>query len=214
MSPDPDTAGRSGIPWGRFLVVAVLALLDQASKSAVFAWLGPGAEGAERLVRDHHGHLRLPVLGEWLGLMLSYNPGAAFGRLSQFPHLLVLGRSAAVVFLVVFLARSPRRPFLVLCAIVLVLAGALGNLTDNLLTGGIEPGHPYRAVRDFIDVWFLNEGWGWDWHFHTFNVADSCITIGAVLWVASGLFQRPATGRVSGAAAGEGAGGSGPADGG
>jgi signal peptidase II len=41
-------------------------------------------------------------------------------------------------------------------------------------------------VRDFIDVYFAS----WDWHFPTFNVADSCITVGAALLLLSGLFSR------------------------
>ena len=38
-------------------------------------------------------------------------------------------------------------------------------------------------MRDFIDVYF----YGWDWHFPTFNIADSCITVGAILLLLSGL---------------------------
>ena len=48
---------------------------------------------------------------------------------------------------------------------------------------------PITLVRDFIDVWFLSDAWGWDWHFPTFNVADSCITVGAVAWVLSGFLH-------------------------
>jgi signal peptidase II len=41
-------------------------------------------------------------------------------------------------------------------------------------------------VRDFIDVYFA----AFDWHFPTFNVADSCITVGAVLLLGTSLFGR------------------------
>jgi signal peptidase II len=103
---------------------------------------------------------------------------------------LVLGRVAAVGLLAWLLWRSNGRPRLALWAMVLVLAGALGNLIDNLGLGCREEGHPFGLVRDFIDVWFRSEAWGWDWHFPTFNVADSCITVGAVLWVLSGFVHR------------------------
>ena len=65
---------------------------------------------------------------------------------------------------------------------VLVLAGALGNLHDNLFLER-HSGETFGWVRDFIDVYFSR----WAWHFPTFNVADSCITVGAVLLLLSGL---------------------------
>ncbi len=166
------------------LAVAVLVLFDQWSKAAVFAWMDASAD----LVRDHHGHERYLLSGEWLSFMLSYNRGAAFGRFGDYPHFLVFGRSAAVLCLLWLLLRDKARPRVVHVAMVLVLAGAIGNLLDNLWFGGEEHGHPYGTVRDFIDVWFTR----WDWHFPTFNVADSCISVGAVLWVLSGLFSPSA----------------------
>ncbi|MEO0662199.1 MAG: signal peptidase II, partial [Planctomycetota bacterium] len=85
---------------------------------------------------------------------------------------------------------TPKGQPVQLAALVLVLAGALGNLYDNLyfephpgLPGFLE-GRSYGPVRDFIDVYFAP----WDWHFWTFNVADSCISVGAVLLIAAGLF--------------------------
>jgi signal peptidase II len=56
-----------------------------------------------------------------------------------------------------------------------VIGGALGNLIDRLRFG---------QVTDFIDVY-----WG-DAHFPAFNVADSAITIGAVLLIWFGLFAK------------------------
>lgn len=177
-SPGP-TSGAKRLT--ALVVVLVLVALDQWSKFAIFAWL-PEAAG---LVRDSHGHLRYPLVGSWLTLMESYNRGAAFGRFGDFPHLLVGGRVIAV-FVLAWMLFSPRRlGGWVRAALILVLAGAIGNLLDNLGLGGVEEGHPYGTVRDFIDVYFSV----WDWHFPTFNVADSCISVGAVLWILSGLFH-------------------------
>ena len=50
----------------------------------------------------------------------------------------------------------------------LVLGGALGNVTDRIRLG---------YVVDFIDVYYRS------WHFPTFNVADSAIFVGAVLLI-------------------------------
>ena len=51
-------------------------------------------------------------------------------------------------------------------ALVLVLGGAVGNLVDRLI---------YGYVVDFIDVYYQN------WHWPAFNIADSAITVGAIL---------------------------------
>ncbi len=82
---------------------------------------------------------------------------------------------------------SPGKPW-VTAAFVLILAGALGNLYDNLFLAEPGSGHPFGLVRDFIDVYFR----AFDWHFETFNVADSCICVGAAILVLGGLFGRPA----------------------
>jgi signal peptidase II len=63
----------------------------------------------------------------------------------------------------------------------------MGNLYDNLFMPSGEL--PFGQVRDFIDVYFRV----WDWHFPTFNVADSCISVGAVLLFLSSWSKDPAT---------------------
>ena len=90
------------------------------------------------------------------------------------------GRAASVA-----LWRTRRENTLVLSGVALVLAGAAGNLYDNLFREGRE-GLPFGPVRDFIDVYFG----AWNWHFPTFNIADSCITCGAICFLLQGLFVR------------------------
>lgn len=160
------------MPW----VVALIAL-DLWSKSAAFAWL----HGAD-LAYDGHGHGRIELVGEWFAFMASLNPGMAWGFDKLPPHVLVGGRVVAAVVLTVLLLRTAASKRALVFALVLILAGALGNLHDNLLTEA--PGRPFGMVRDFIDVYFA----AFDWHFPTFNVADSCITVGAILLLASGFF--------------------------
>lgn len=176
----------------RFLFVGALILLDLWSKAAVFEWL-------QRLDAEHSLPLApglarpcYPLAGDWLALMLQLNPGAAFGQFDEFPYLLIGGRVAAGLFLGWLVLRSRTgRPVFNL-ALVLVLAGALGNLYDNLLRtrnlvlDAEYLNRPFMPVRDFIDVYFSV----WNWHFPTFNVADSCITVGAILLLGCGLFSR------------------------
>ena len=179
---------RRGLPWPRFLVVAILIAVDLWTKSAIFEWMTPVAgqappDGIEFWAEN--GRLRFEVLGDFLGFMLSLNKGAAWGFGDNMPHVLIGGRVVASIVLTVLLWRADRRHPWTLAALALILSGALGNLHDNLLLPP-APDHPYGAVRDFIHVYF---GW-WDYHFPTFNVADSCITVGAAILIVGGLFGK------------------------
>jgi len=166
-----------------FVAVALLVALDLWSKSAVFSWL---ADPETQLEVDgcRYGHQRLVIFDDWFAFMLSLNPGMAWG-LRLPPHILVFGRIAAVLFLVVLLVRAGSGRKLLTSALVLILAGALGNLHDNLFMRA--EGLPFGKVRDFIDVYFP----GRPWHFPTFNVADSCITVGAVLLFLGSFSHAP-----------------------
>ena len=101
------------------------------------------------------------------------NTGAAFGFLDRLDFaykavvVTVLATAAlgAIVFYAMTLGSETRLSRL---ALTLVVAGAVGNLVDRVLAG---------AVVDFVDVY-----WG-TWHFWAFNVADSCISVGAVLLI-------------------------------
>ena len=181
-----DGEGRAGVRQlaARFGAVAVLLVLDLWSKSAVFAWIGSHPAGMRY---DEHGHLRRPLIDGWLAFMLSRNPGMAWGFDKLPPWLLVCGRLAAAVFLAVLLVRTPPARRVLAASLALILAGALGNVYDNLFLA--EPGERFGRVRDFIDVYLP-----WGWHFPTFNVADSCITVGAALLFAVSL--RPARSEV------------------
>ncbi len=177
-----DTRGK---PLWRFGWVLFLVQLDLWSKDAAFAWLGASPEG--------YGPRRF-LLGEWLSFASTCNGGAAFGQFHQFPLVLVVGRACAVVFLAWLVLRAAPRPRLVLFAMVLVLSGALGNLVDNLWLGCRIEGREFPlGVRDFVAVWF-EPLIGIDYHFPAFNVADSCITVGAVAWILSGFLTKPAEG--------------------
>ncbi len=187
--PGPNRTQDTGRAWLRrrslwcLGIVIALVALDLWSKQAVFSLL---ADADTTLVRDpHNGHDRFPLVGEWLAFMHNLNYGAAFGQLTGIPHLLVGLRVLAVVLLSVLIVRTPRGSGVYLTSLVLIVAGAAGNLYDNFfyVPGGDTGDHPYGPVRDFIDVYFGV----WEWHFPTFNVADSCITVGAGLLLLSGF---------------------------
>jgi signal peptidase II len=106
-----------------------------------------------------------------LDIILTYNTGAAFSFLSEGTGwqrwlfiVLALAVSAA---LIVWMRRlNARVHSLLACGLALILGGAIGNMLDRLAIG---------RVVDFIHV-----HWGRA-YFPAFNIADSAITIGAVL---------------------------------
>ncbi len=172
----------------RLALVALLVIADLWSKSAVFACLqsSPLPEG---MGYDDHGHHRYKIFGEWFSFMLSWNPGMAWGFDKLPTWLLVGGRCGAVGFLLWLVVRASPAQRSTSSALEHILSGAAGNLYDNLFMAPRRVGARFGEVRDFLDVYFPF----WDWHFPTFNVADACITVGAVLLIASSLFApRPA----------------------
>lgn len=105
----------------------------------------------------------LPVIKNIFYLSLVHNRGAAFGILKNQTYLFVFASLFAVVLILHTLKRHSRqRVSLYTLSLGLILAGALGNLIDRLRFG---------YVIDFLDfrVWPV------------FNIADSAITVGAVL---------------------------------
>jgi signal peptidase II len=149
--------------WRWLSVTAVVVGLDQLSKAWIVRHYDYGASLA-----------LLPVLN----ITLRYNPGAAFSLLadaSGWQRWLFTGLAVvlgAAIF--VWLARvDGRKQRLLALSLSLILAGALGNLIDRLRIG---------HVIDFVDVHWK------DAHFPAFNVADSAITIGAILMLVDAWF--------------------------
>ena len=67
----------------------------------------------------------------------------------------------------------------------LLLAGTLGNLFDRLGLHGLKDaqGETIRAVRDFLDFWFFG-----NFHWATFNFADTYLVVGAIMLVLHSFF--------------------------
>jgi signal peptidase II len=140
----------------KYLWIAVLVLvLDQLTKVAA---------------ADYFAHQMEARLAPFLSLVLVHNTGAAFGFLSSasgwqniFFIVLATIASGAILWM---MWRLDAKNTLVAIGLMLILGGALGNVTDRLM---------YGYVIDFIDIHYQT------WHWPAFNVADSAITIGAVL---------------------------------
>lgn len=139
-----------------FLAVVALAwVVDQVTKVLAVEHLA-----------DRPDPIR--VVPDVLELTFLRNPGAAFGMGASMTVLLSVVSVAVCVVVVRMASRLRDRVWSV--ALVLLLAGALGNLTDRLFR---EPG-PFRGhVVDFIDYGGLFVG----------NVADVYLTVAALLVV-------------------------------
>lgn len=141
---------------------AAIAVLDQAGKYLA-------VHGLE-LQRA------LPVF-PGVNLTLVHNTGAAFSFLRDaggWQRWFFIGLSATVALaIVIWLARLPTGRHRLACALSLILGGALGNLWDRINLG---------YVIDFVDVYVST------WHWPAFNVADSAISIGAMILIVDALW--------------------------
>jgi signal peptidase II len=137
-------------------VIAALILIvaiDQLTKAWAVSAL---ADGPKHLV------------GDLVVFEVARNSGSAFSRFQGYTAVIAV----LAIVITVFLARALRQTTdrWMLVGLVLVLGGALGNLADRLAR---SPGFLRGHVVDFVAI-----GW-WP----VFNVADSCITIGAIILV-------------------------------
>ena len=146
-------------------VAAAAAILDQISKALVLAFFGePGCA------------LHRAVVGPFLDLVLTCNPGVSFGlfnRAGVNSLIFSLAAVAIILVLVVWLGRV-RATFLA-AAIGLIIGGAIGNVVDRLRFG---------AVIDFLDFHLAS------WHWPAFNLADSAICLGVAAMLLDGMLSR------------------------
>ncbi len=152
--------GAGGWQWGGLGLVAVAAIVaDQVTKHVV----------TSTLALDESVHVVGP-----LSIHHVQNTGIAFGLFSGATSLVVAVTAAAIVWMLVFFARSAARHPVLPAAFGLLIGGSVSNLFDR-----IRLGH----VTDFVDL-------NW-WTFRVFNLADSFIVVGvAILLVAMAAADR------------------------
>ncbi len=145
-------------------VFSVALVLDQLTKQLVRTYMAPPGTS-------------VPVVGRLLRLTYVRNAGASFGMLPGHAPVFMTITALVLAGVAVYWFRvRPRRALLVV-ALSLVSAGALGNLIDRAVSG---------LVTDFIQVPF---------DFPVFNVADSAIVVGVTMlvwWVLFGPAEHSA----------------------
>ena len=150
-----------------FLLLALAVLVvDQWAKWGVERHLAPfGVES---------------VVPGCLNLIYVRNTGVAFGLFAARGSLVgTIALSALGLFALavigIYFRRTPAEHRLLLTSLGLILGGAVGNLVDRVVSG---------AVTDLIDFYVGN------WHWHTFNIADSAISVGIALMAFEILLPR------------------------
>lgn len=162
-----NAAGSGLLPW---LGLALLIIVsDQLSKTLIIGSFELG---------DSH------TVTSFFNLVRVHNPGAAFSFLadaSGWQRWFFVGLGLVATVAIVWMLKSHGGQRLFSLALSLILGGALGNVIDRLLHG---------HVIDFLQF-------HWDWlepmfhggYFPSFNLADSAITVGAVLLITDELLR-------------------------
>lgn len=120
----------------------------------------------------------IKVIDGYFNLTHIRNPGVAFGLFAGVESeykvwIFVLVSTVAIFAILVIYHQTPKEHRMVRTGLILIFSGAIGNVIDRIA---------YGEVIDFLDIYY--EGYHWP----SFNVADSCITIGVGLMILD-LFQ-------------------------
>jgi signal peptidase II len=143
-------------------IAATVVVLDQLTK----LWA----------VHTLTGRDPIPVVGTFLQLQLSYNPGAAFSMGTGATWIFTIAAAAAGAFLLWYVTRPQPKPKLV--GLSLMLGGAITHLADRLFR---PPGFARGHVVDFINYnnWFIG------------NIADIALVGGAAWLILTSLKTPP-----------------------
>ena len=155
------------------LIAGVVVLFDQVTKFVIVEWVFR----PEGVAQTPFFTRQLIEVLPFFQLRLAWNTGISFSLFNSGEAttiaILIIVQLTIVAFLLWTLRDAKTR--LMMVGIGLIVGGAIGNIADRL---------HYGAVVDFLD--FHAAGY----HFPTFNVADSCITIGVGLWLLDAFLTR------------------------
>ena len=169
VRPPQPSPSEADLGWDKgyaywLALSALVIILDQWAKHAI---------------TSHFQYGETFSVTRFFDLVLAHNQGAAFGLLNDaggWQRWLFTAIAVGASAWVVQLLRKHWRQKLFCLALALILGGALGNLADRIA---------YGFVVDFLDFhWSQN-------HFPAFNLADSAITLGAILLLLESFLNKP-----------------------
>ncbi len=140
-----------------FLLVVLLATLDQLTKLLAYEYLGIGNS---------------IIINKFLSLTFAHNYGAAFSFLADSGgwqrYFLSSVSAIASIVISIWMLRTALKHKLKLLSLALILSGAIGNMIDRIVNG---------FVVDFVDFHYA------EFNYPIFNFADIFISIGVVLLI-------------------------------
>lgn len=144
--------------WGfaiAMIFTAALVLLDQVTKFIA--------------ITNLEENVPVVLIEGFFRFRLIFNPGAAFGSMQDTRWIFMSFSCVAIIVMLAYLFYAyfaSNQPKLYTFSIATVLSGGIGNMIDRIFVG---------EVVDFFDFYFID--------FAVFNVADSCVCIGAGLLI-------------------------------
>ncbi len=148
------------------IIVGLVMILDQVTKAIILKNLAL--------------HDSITVIAGIFDITHIHNAGGAFGFMADQgknvrTFLFLLVSSVAVCFIFYFYSKIPRTHSMLATGMALIMGGAVGNLIDRIRFG---------KVVDFLDFYIRNMHWP------AFNIADSAISIGMIIFVFHILFKK------------------------
>ena len=148
------------------VVTGLVVLADQITKVLVYTYLPY--------------HQSITVVPGFFDITHIHNPGGAFGLMANMSTsartiVFLLASSLAVGLIFYFYIKTPTSYVFLAIGFALIFGGAIGNLIDRVRLG---------IVIDFLDVYIG------DYHWPAFNIADSAITVGIVIFGFHLLFKK------------------------
>jgi len=148
----------------------------------ILFWLGLDQLTKFLIARSIELYQTVTVIPGFFNLTRVHNRGAIFGFLGNTSNplaLVLLNLGSLVAFAVVtyYFLKTPSEMVLTKLAFALIISGAMGNIVDRIIRG---------YVIDFLDFYVGR------FHWPFFNLADSCITVGAIILVFT-LFRSSKT---------------------
>lgn len=139
-----------------FVIAALVLALDQSTKLLVESWY-------------FKGNILPLEVASFLDIVFVVNKGISFGVFNEISYAQQLFSALNLIICAIiwfFISKEPI--FFRKLLLTTVIAGAIGNIVDRIRIGG---------VIDFLDFHYQS------WHYPAFNIADSAIVIGLVLYV-------------------------------
>lgn len=144
-----------------YLIALFLIILDQWTK-----WL---------IIKNMELHESIPIIEGFFSITSHRNSGAAWGILQDQMLFFYIITVIVVIGLIYFMQKHGHESKLFAVSLSFLLGGAIGNFIDRII---------YQEVVDFLDFIIFT------YHFPIFNIADSALTIGVVLFIIATVLEE------------------------